>query len=124
MIDFENARIDEIPNVGSPGAIEHAQSSIAPACRSTPVVATDVRGKLRLTRGQWGLEWRTDGARHTLHRGNGATVLAALEPDAVYPGMWRISFPDGSLSDLTNLTRAKDAAENLALAALNHRGAQ
>jgi hypothetical protein len=30
-------------------------------------------------------------------------------PDAAHPGMWRVRWPDGSLSDMTNLTRAKDA---------------
>ena len=30
-------------------------------------------------------------------------------PDATYPGMWRVQWPDGRLSDMTNLTRAKDA---------------
>jgi hypothetical protein len=29
--------------------------------------------------------------------------------DAAHPGMWRVRWPDGSLSDMTNLTRAKDA---------------
>ena len=30
-------------------------------------------------------------------------------PDAARPGMWRVRWPDGRLSDMTNLTRAKDA---------------
>ena len=30
------------------------------------------------------------------------------EPDAKWPGMWRVRWPDG-LSDMVNLTRAKDA---------------
>ena len=33
-----------------------------------------------------------------------------MVPDAVYPDMWRVALTDGSLSDMTNLTRAKDAA--------------
>jgi hypothetical protein len=32
-----------------------------------------------------------------------------LVPDAVHTGVWRVRWPDGSLSDITNLTRAKDA---------------
>jgi hypothetical protein len=31
-------------------------------------------------------------------------------PDVAHPGMWRVRWPDGRLSDMTNLTRAKDAA--------------
>jgi hypothetical protein len=30
-------------------------------------------------------------------------------PDATHTGMWRVRWPDGHLSDMTNLTRAKDA---------------
>ena len=30
-------------------------------------------------------------------------------PDAARPNMWRVRWPDGRLSDITNLTRAKDA---------------
>jgi hypothetical protein len=30
-------------------------------------------------------------------------------PDAAYPSMWQVRWPDGSLSDMVNLTRAKDA---------------
>jgi len=30
-------------------------------------------------------------------------------PDSAHPGMWRVRWPDGRLSDMTNLTRAKDA---------------
>jgi hypothetical protein len=30
-------------------------------------------------------------------------------PDPVHRGMWRVRWPDGRLSDITNLTRAKDA---------------
>jgi len=30
-------------------------------------------------------------------------------PDAALPGMWRVRWPDGRVSDMTNLTRAKDA---------------
>ena len=31
-------------------------------------------------------------------------------PDKTYPNMWRVLWPDGRLSDMANLTRAKDAA--------------
>jgi hypothetical protein len=32
-----------------------------------------------------------------------------IVPDAKWPGMYRLVRPDGSLSDMVNLTRAKDA---------------
>jgi hypothetical protein len=42
-----------------------------------------------------------------------------IERDTDWPGMYRIRFPDGRLSDMVNLTRAKDAALSIALKALN-----
>jgi hypothetical protein len=47
------------------------------------------------------------------------TILARIVPDGVYPGMWRAKMPLGKLSDMTNLTRAKDAAMSIALSILN-----
>jgi hypothetical protein len=37
------------------------------------------------------------------------TRAHAITPDGQWPGMYRIRQPDGSLSDMLNLTRAKDA---------------
>jgi hypothetical protein len=37
-------------------------------------------------------------------------VRADIVPDERYPGMWRVGMPDGSLSDMLNLTRAQDLA--------------
>lgn len=36
-----------------------------------------------------------------------------LLQDKQYPGMWRVRRPDGSLSDMVNFDRAKDAALGL-----------
>jgi hypothetical protein len=46
-----------------------------------------------------------------LRYGHARTPLVLVVPDTDWPGMWRIACPDGQLSDLVNLTRAKDAAE-------------
>ena len=45
---------------------------------------------------------------HFLHYGK------SKKPDDRYPTMWRIHWPDGSVSDMVNLTRAKDAAQAIA----------
>jgi hypothetical protein len=37
----------------------------------------------------------------------------AIVPDECWPGLYRIRRPDGSLTDMVNLTRAKDAAQLL-----------
>ena len=44
--------------------------------------------------------------------------MAMIEPDANWPGMWRVRF-GGMLSDMANLSRAKDAAISIALRELN-----
>jgi hypothetical protein len=49
----------------------------------------------------------------------GGRVLSAIEPDREWLGMWRIRTPDGHLTDILNLSRAKDAAASHALATLN-----
>ena len=40
-------------------------------------------------------------------------------PDTKYPKMWRVKYPDGRLTDMVNLTRAKDAAANILISKLN-----
>jgi len=45
-----------------------------------------------------------------LHYGRGRRPLLCIVPDARHPGMWRVLSPNGELSDIVNLTRAKDAA--------------
>jgi len=69
------------------------------------------------------LNWRHADKRLFLHHGNNPNPLVTIEPDSNYPGMYRLRFPEGGLSDMVNLTRAKDAAMTLALQALNS-GAQ
>ena len=49
----------------------------------------------------------------------GRRKLAQIEPDAVWPSMWRVRTPDGRLTDMVNISRA---ARALALAALKQRG--
>jgi hypothetical protein len=44
--------------------------------------------------------------------------MATVEADTNWPGMWRVRFGD-KLSDMANLSRAKDAAISLVLSELN-----
>jgi hypothetical protein len=46
---------------------------------------------------------------HELHIGRQPTGFLVC-PDGVWAGMWRIHAPDGRVSDMVNLPRAKDAA--------------
>jgi hypothetical protein len=70
--------------------------------------------------GRRDLTWRRerDGSL-VLCRTDSSTILARIIADRVYSGMWRVKMASGKLSDMTNLTRAKDAAMSLALAILN-----
>jgi hypothetical protein len=61
------------------------------------------------------LSWRGN----RLFLKEGSALLAEIVPDPQWSGMWRVRLPDGSLSDMVNITRAKDAARSLALLALN-----
>ncbi len=54
----------------------------------------------------------------TLRLGAQGRKLVEVVPDAKWPGMWRVRSLDGSLSDMVNLTRAKDAALSAALRVL------
>jgi hypothetical protein len=45
-----------------------------------------------------------------LYYGERTTGLSVASAAPQFSGLWRIRYPDGSLSDFTNLTRAKDAA--------------
>ena len=56
-----------------------------------------------------------------LHYGKSRTPLAWVVPDDRYPSMFRIRWPDGSLSDMVNLSRAKDAAMAFAVRQVGQR---
>ncbi len=62
------------------------------------------------------LVWRKTDAGHSLHLRSSRRALAHIIPDQNYPGiMWRVRMPDGRLSDMANLPRAKDAAVSAVL---------
>jgi hypothetical protein len=66
----------------------------------------------------WGrneLAWKND----ALYLRGRRRRLIAIAPDGQWPGMWRVRYPDGGLSDMVNLSRAKDAAAAEALRILN-----
>jgi len=63
--------------------------------------------------------WRTEGNRSELL--TAGRVVAKVMPDVTYPRMWRIDLGSDALSDMVNLSRARDAAVRLADARLNVR---
>jgi hypothetical protein len=71
-------------------------------------------------RGNANLEWRGDRLCYC------GRELARLEPDAKWPGMWRVRVlgldpRNAGLSDMADRTRARDAARAIVLGILNMR---
>jgi hypothetical protein len=56
-----------------------------------------------------------------LHVVGRTDAVLHVVPDAKYADMWRVAYPDGTLSDFANLSRARDAAAAVALGMLNRR---
>jgi hypothetical protein len=67
---------------------------------------------LAMTAGNHDLIWRGDDLCA------GSRRLVSIVPDKTWPSMWRVRQGD-KLSDMTNITRARDAARAVALAILN-----
>jgi hypothetical protein len=66
------------------------------------------------------LNWRRapDG-RLSLHLDRRTSTILQATPDDTYPYLWRLRFPDGSWSDLGNISRVKEAGLGLGLDILN-----
>lgn len=58
---------------------------------------------------------------YALHYGAARTPMVVVVPDGRWPRMWRLAWPDGALSDMANLSRAKDAAIAICLRASHGR---
>jgi hypothetical protein len=68
------------------------------------------------------LKWNKTATGYALHLGRSRKALVEVVPDTKWPGiMWRVRKADGTLTDVVNLSRAKDAALSIALATLNGR---
>jgi hypothetical protein len=65
------------------------------------------------------LTWRKDVLGFALYLGQAKSPLLHVVPDAIHAGMWRVRLPDGRLSHMVNLARAKDAGVSVALGILN-----
>jgi hypothetical protein len=61
------------------------------------------------------LTWRGD----RLALKGRASPAVEIVPEDRYPGMWRIRTRDGTLSDMVNRARARDAARSILLGILN-----
>jgi hypothetical protein len=82
----------------SPRDARGADLSVTPISKAVP--ATSVRSVTPVT-DKASISWAPKPPSQKLD--------PRIVPDAKWPGMYRIRLPDGSLSDMLNLTRAKDA---------------
>ena len=83
----------------------------APAAKNTPAANSPKNTPLKPSNarfdrmyGAYGLCW--DGNVLRCRR----RALMSIEPDATFPWMWRVRLPTGRLTDMLNLSRAKDYA--------------
>jgi hypothetical protein len=60
---------------------------------------------------------------HGLQLRRGDSVVATVVADKDWPKLYRIHLSDGRITDIANLTGAKDAAAALALSVLDERDA-
>jgi hypothetical protein len=63
------------------------------------------------------LEWKGD--RLIARDGSRSAPSVAVISDSNWPGMWRVKRPDGSVTDMLNRARARDAARSILLAIFN-----
>jgi hypothetical protein len=67
------------------------------------------------------LNWWCGEGGFTLRHGRRPQAIVRVVQDSIYPNMWRVKFADGTLFDMVNLTRAKDAGFTHALGLLNQK---
>jgi hypothetical protein len=94
---------------------------VAPASTERTGDAPAARERYSYDRGDFTWRWHQDGTWSLHVEGRRGAVLDVVRDEA-HPQMWRIRHPDGRLSDMVNLTRAKEAAATMALAVLNQSG--
>jgi hypothetical protein len=63
------------------------------------------------------LEWRDN--RLVVQGGGRRSPMTEIVPDAEWTDMWRVRRLDGSLTDMVNRSRARDAAKVILLGVLN-----
>lgn len=101
---------------GDAAARQERQSGwIGPAENSQVSAASQARRIVGRDR----LLWRAAAGGLKLHYGRSRQAIVRVVADATWPGLYRIQFSDGTLSDAVNLTRVKDAALASALRTLN-----
>jgi hypothetical protein len=89
-----------------------AAAATATGLNKTSILRAIKTGEISGTKDALGQWWVDPAELQRVPKPAGAH--ARLVPDKIYPGMWRVVGPLGTLSDIVNKTRAKDVAWCLA----------
>ena len=105
------ARISQRDGTQHTMSYDLAAAAAATGLNKASILRAIKSGKISGTKDALG-QWWVEPAE--LHRVLPAKTQVRLVPDKIYPGMWRVVGPSGTLSDIVNETRAKDVAWSLA----------
>ena len=87
-------------------------AAAATGLNKTSILRAIKSGKISGTKDVLGQWWVEPAELHRLPKPAGEHVR--LVPDKIYPGMWRVVGPSGTLSDMVSKPRAQDVAWRLA----------
>jgi hypothetical protein len=87
-------------------------AAAATGLNKTSILRAIKNGKISGTKDALGQWWVEPAELHRVPKP--AREHVRLVPDKIYPGMWRVVGPSGTLSDMVNKTRAQDVAWRLA----------
>jgi len=87
-------------------------AAAATGLNKTSILRAIKSGKVSGTKDALGQWWVEPAELHRVPKP--AREHVRLVPDKIYPGMWRVVGPSGTLSDMVNKTRAQDVAWRLA----------
>jgi len=85
-------------------------AAAATGLSKTSILRAIKSGKISGTKDALGQWWVEPAELHRVPK----PARAHVRPDKIYPGMWRVVGPSGTLSDMVNKSRAQDVAWSLA----------
>ena len=107
------ARISQRDGTQHTMSYDLAAAAAATGLNTASILRAIKSGKISGTKDALGQWWVEPAELHRVAE-TPARAHGRLVPDKIYPGMWRVVGPSGTLSDIVNETRAKDVAWCLA----------
>ena len=106
------ARISQRDGTQHTMSYDLAAAAAATGLNKASILRAIKSGKISGTKDALGQWWVEPAELHRVPKPARAHVR--LVPDKIYPGMWRVVGPSGTLSDMVNKARAQDVAWRLA----------